>query len=413
MAFRSAIVYCFLLLAHFVWSQPVAMKGLMDARSFNFSSQRLSLTGQWLWTDNKLLTPGKWQGGDVVDFPKPWNKYHNPESGQGYATYSLTVLVPATIKQFAIELPQIYSSYRLWVNQTLVASNGTPGKSEAETIPQWMPQTCPFNIAGDTIRLTLQIANFHHNKGGCKEPIYLGESATMKSKRVLSTTSKLIECSVLLVLSIVFIILYFQRGKRKAVFYFALLCLTWSIRSVFSNEYTFISFFPDFNWTLMIKIEYLTLYLTMIWAILVLSHLFASESNPIIKYSLVVLNSLFIVYTVFAPPVQFTIFLQVYLATSGILLAYCSLVVIRAFTNERIGSNFLTVSVLLALLLFAYDVFAYEGMFAYNSIVFSAGYVTIFLLLGIALLYHLGIFKRSSSSSTMLTFKDLYGDGKK
>jgi hypothetical protein len=390
-------------------AQPIASNGILDARDFNFSSERLNLTGTWIMYDQQLLGPGEIENGDGIPsaFPQTWNDIRN--DGQGVASYKLTVLVNTTA-DLAFDLPQIYSSYRLWVNNELVAMNGIPGATAAETKPQWMPQTTTFHVRGDSLVLVLQIANFHHHKGGIKDPIYLGESSNMSAQHSLSTISKFIECGVLFIVAVVFFLLYLQQGFKKVVLYFSLLCLTWSVRSVFSNDYTFISFFPDFSWAAMVRIEYITLYLTMMWAILYLGRVFTKEGSPIIKYLLVTINGAFLAYTVFATTVEFTRLLPVYLVTSAVVLVYGAAVVLMALINERLGAMFLTISVILGLITFSYDIFTYEGLFTYNSLLFSAGYIVIFSLMAVALLIKLEIIKTANKPTTMLTYKDLYGD---
>jgi uncharacterized membrane protein len=151
----------------------------------------------------------------------------------------------------------------------------------------------------------------------------------------------------------------------------------------------------------------------MIWAILFISRLFANESNTVVKYILVILNSVFVVFTIFNSPLLFTKMLALYLVTSGILLAYALLVIIRAYINERAGAAFLTVSSLLGIAIFTYDIFAYEGIFSFNSILFSVAYLVMFSMLGLALLLHLDIIKKAKSTSGTLSYKDLYGDQKR
>jgi hypothetical protein len=196
------------------------------------------------------------------------------------------------------------------------------------------------------------------------------------------------------------------------IIYFSLLCMTWAVRSAFSNDYIFISFFPEFSWIAMVRIEYITLYLTMIWAILFLSRLFVNEGSQIIKYVLVTVNVIFVVFTMLNEPLYFTKLLAVYLVTSGLLLLYATIIVVRALINERIGSSLLTVTVLIAVAIFAYDIVTFEGWFSYNSIVFSTGYLIIFSVMAAALLLNLNIIKSAPQSPNILTYKDLYGDNK-
>ena len=387
-----------------------AQNGLLDLRGADLNKGRVSLTGQWYFYENQLLAPREVAAAlkSFDEFPKIWNDGRKSGTGYGYATYRLYVLPPGDIKTLALELPQIYSSYALWINNKLVAGNGTVGTSEEETVPQWMPQTVSFENPGDTLQLVLQIANFHHYKGGIKDPIYLGSAELLQRHRSMAVASNLIESVVLALIAIGFLITYLFRDQKKVVLYFALLCLTWALRVGFSNLYVFISLMPDFNWYAMIRIEYCTLFLTMIWAILFLSRVFPKEQRQILKYLLVVSNIFFIAFALLASPVSFTKWIPVYLIFCALLLLYGVVLVLRAWINERAGATYLTISILLGLLVFGYDVFAYEGFFAYNPIIFSAGYVSIFSLMGVVLLVHLDIIKSKGKSISKLTYKDLY-----
>ena len=194
------------------------------------------------------------------------------------------------------------------------------------------------------------------------------------------------------------------------IIYFALLCITWALRSLFSNLYLFISFYPDFDWSLMVRIEYITLYLSMIWAILFLTAIFHNESNIVIKYGLVFCNILFTGFSVVSSPRVFTQGLTVYLIASGILLLYGGYTVIRAWINERTGSGLLTITIILGLNIFGYDIFVYEGFSSYDPVIFSAGYITLFLLMSVALAFHINLIKSRQGPTTKLTYEDLYKD---
>lgn len=406
------IVIFFLLLATIEsYGQATPRPGLIDATSFDFASNQLNLGGSWLWYDNKLLHPSELKNNDGVptEVPGTWNERRATKSGQGYATYSVTVVVPRASEELALDIPQIYSSYVLFANGVEIARNGTPAKTADATKPQWKQMVVPLSLDNDTIRLTMQIANFNHHKGGIKEPIMLGSSSLLSQKEFLSMTGKAIAIGLIFVLAIGFLVIYFRSGK-KIVIYFSLLCITWAVRSSFSNDYMITKFYPDFDWSTMVRIEYITLYLTMIWSILFLCRLFKNEGNQVVKYILVAFNCGFIVYTVLSPPIDFTLLLPLYLVTAGVLLVYGAGIVLVALINERRGATLLTISVMLGLGIFSYDIFTYEGWFSYNSILFSAGYFVIFMLMGAALLLHLEIIKGTSTTTTMLTYKDLYGE---
>jgi hypothetical protein len=395
---------------HYSYCQRQSSANAIDARFWSGDSS-FPIAGSCYFFDGQLLTPeecGK-ATGDVVTFPALWTAKQENAASLGYATYSLLILLKHDHqKNLALTLPQMYSSYRLWANGQLTAENGSVGKSQKESIPQWRPQTVLVEVTGDSLNLILQIANFHHAKGGVKEPIYLGLASRMQFKRKVAAFSTLTETIVLFLVSASFFFIYFRGTRKTVTLYFALLCLTWSVRSLFSNLYLGISYFPDFDWTLMVRIEYITLYLTMIWAILFLSQIFQFEANIFFKYALVFCNLIFTVFTLFSSPLSFTKWLNIYLLASAVLLLYGGFTVVRAWVNERVGSGLLTISIILGLNIFAYDIFVYEGFSSYDPLIFSSGYITIFMLLGGALSMHLGLIKSKPSPSTRLTYDDLY-----
>jgi len=384
----------------------------IDARHWEINKTSLPLNGLCKFFEGQLLTPleCKTASGILIDFPSLFKSKNKDESGLGYATYLITVVVPTDERAFALTLPQIYSSYQLWANGEVIATNGIVAKTKEESRPQWRPQTVAFQIQSDTLSLVLQIANFHHAKGGIKEPIYLGKSSLLEFKRSVSEVSKFAEASLLGALGFLFLVIYFTHKRNKAVIYFALLCLTWSLRSLFSNLYLFISIYPDFDWNAMVRIEYITLYLAMIWSILFLTSLFFQEANVIIKYGLVFCNVLFAAFTMSSTPRLFTQGLNVYLIVSGVLLIYSGYIVVRAWINERTGSGLLTISIILGLNIFGYDIFVYEGFSSYDPLIFSVGYVSIFILMSFALAFHVGLIKARASGTTKLTYDDLYKD---
>ncbi len=407
-------VFCYLLILGAVAASaapPKAKEGILDIHSLDLGENRVALSGAWIFLDNQLVSPEHVFNQSLTrygEFPQTWNKSRTSGSGQGYATYGLKVVASGDEKSLALELPQIYSSYILWINGRVVAQNGRIGTTASEVVPQWMPQTVSFTNPGDTLRVVLQIANFQHHTGGSKDPIYLASSELLELQRSTSVSANLVESIVLTLIAVGFLFTFIFTEKKAIILYFALLCFTWALRVGFSNLYIFISFMPDFDWTTMIRIEYITLFLTMIWAILFLSLVFPKEESRILKALLVGVNVLFIAYALLSTPLAFTQWLPVYLGTSAVLLVFGVYVVLRAWVNQRMGSTHLAVSIILALLVFSYDVFAYKGYFDYNPLLFSVCYIIIFSLMSVVLLLHLNIIKSKEKSVSILTYKDLY-----
>jgi hypothetical protein len=395
-----------------------ARKGSLDLRNFNFASAgHTNLSGEWEFYMSQLIAPESFkQGinnpGDFVTFPSTWNETSRTlKPGKGFATYHLKTLVKP--QQFALGLPHFYSSYKLWINSKIVASNGQVGESEQQSTAQWLPQTVTYTAITDTLDIVIQVSNFHHAKGGVREPILLGTPSNLVLKRQIAVASNLFLFGGLMLLTLLFVFMFFFTKQEYSGLYFAGLCLTWALRSVFSNLYVVTSFFPDFPWEICVKIEYITLYMTMIWTVFFLATIFAQDVNNLFKYFFAGFNAIFIVFTLFSKPTLFTQFLPVYLSFCLILLIYVIYVLIHAMVYERQGVWLIVSCLLLGVIIFSYDLISYQGFASFNPIIINVGYLTMFYLMGLSLAYQLGLLKRSKRNRDILTYDDLYGSSRK
>lgn len=389
-------------------AQHTANVEVIDAQLLDFSNARMSLDGLWTFYANQLLTPAECAitEGSPAAFPQSWSNAKNDSID--YGTFHVKILVSSSVHELALELPQMYNSYNCYVNANLIAQNGIAGTTKEKTKPQWHPQAVSFKNTGDTIDVVLQIAGFYHNIGGIRESIFLTSPEMAHKNYTFSVTSNLVEVILLTLEAILFIIIYFVSHKERVVLYFSFLCLSWALRSVFSNIYPITIFFPDFNWNWLIRIEYITLYSTTAYGILFLHRLFDNVNNQVVKYTLVSVNIFFVLFTLFADPIVFSRWLSLYLAVSTITLIYGICIVFMALIREQTtGAWLLISSILLGITLFGCDLFSYKGLFKYNNLVMNTGYIVIFLLVTISLLIHLSIIKKVKSDS-VLTFDELY-----
>lgn len=385
---------------------PLVKQGAIDLRHWDFKESNIALAGTWAFYPNQLIEKPEDNYGNFAKFP---DTFENISSAPiQTATFTTTVLLPAMKDSLAISIPQLYCSYALYVNGNKIAENGKAGTTKESTTPQWLPQVTLLGVPSDTLTLALQIANFYHDTGGIKENLHIGLASRLNRHHAISKKSTLAECCVLLILGLGFFVIYYVRQEKKKIsLYFSLLCLSWAVRVVFSGNYLFIEYFPDFDWTWMVRIEYITLFSIQIWAAVFFTRLFPNESNRIAQYALIGFNTLFLITTLVTEPLFFTQWILVYLTVIGLLLVYGLITTLRALLNARTGVWYLVFSLVMALALFSYEVFVYKGFFQeYNPILFSVGYSIVFILTGIALSYHLNIFK--SESSGTLTFEELY-----
>jgi hypothetical protein len=417
---KNAITLVLLILASYLLNaQPNhPRRGFVDLRQYDFlQNGPIDLSGEWAFYMRQLILPEKFnkpidEPGDFVSFPMIWNDINKSRKpGEGYGTFYCKILIKPG--SYAIQIPHFYSSYKLWINGALISSNGEVSASVKNAKPQWLPKTVNYTATAEMLDIVIQASNYFHAKGGVRENIVIGTAEDLNLKRTIAVNSNLVLFGGLLVISLMFLIIYAIVRRDATSLFFALLCGSWALRSVFANLYVATSFFPDFPWEMAVKIEYITLYLTMIWAICFISALFPEDVNNMFKYLFIGCNGIFVLLTIFFTASMYTQFLPVYLSFSAVLLIYILYVLIHAFVYERQGVWMIVSCIMLGVVVYAYDISAYEGFATYSPIITNVGYLTMFILLAVCLAAQFGILSRSSRKSDMLTYEDLYGTNKK
>ena len=411
-------LFCLFSFFHSATAQTnLARRGTLDLRQYNFAENGyIPLNGEWELYMSRLIPPANFSLNaqipvDYVPFPATWDENSKSlKPGKGFATYHLRLLVKS--QKFSLELPHFYSAYSIWINDKLIAKNGIVGTTEENSQPQWLPQTVDFTATSDTLDLVMHVSNFTHAKGGIRESILLGQPEELQFKRTIAVNSNLVLSCSLAGLALAFVFVYLFKKQEVAALHFAMLAFTWAVRSLFSNLYIVTSYFPDFRWELCVKIEYTCLYMTMIWAIFFLSSLFPQDVNKLFKYLFVVCNLIFILFTLFFDAWLYTQFLPVYLSFCLVLLLYVIYVLIHAVVYERQGVWLIVSCIMLGVVIFSYDLSAYQGLTAFDPIIINLGYVVMFFLMAVCLSFQFGFLKRSTNRD-VLTYDDLYGESNK
>jgi len=253
-------------------AQVQSEKGILDLSDVQLSEDTVKLTGEWEFYWHELLTPeairsreaetsdhGRW-----INLPRSWLGYPLDDhklGSTGYATYRLHIkLAEDDInRRLALRMPSIFQSYQLWINGELLAEVGEVSTTRDSVAPRLATKLVFFQPEEDKVELVIQVANFHHNRGGITKLIELGDSDRMTFRTDLKVAYEMFFTASLLMIGLYHLLLFFLRRKDKAPLYFALLTLMLSIRSLLVGEIIFTKIWPAFPWELQFKIEYLTL----------------------------------------------------------------------------------------------------------------------------------------------------------
>jgi signal transduction histidine kinase len=367
-----------------------ATRGIADLRNVSLDSFSFALTGEWKFASQQLLSPIEARNiNSFFSIPSLWNKKSvngKPLSAEGYATYAITVLLPKHRPALALEIPDAYSSLRVYVNNKVAFESGYPDSTSNKAIPHWQTATLPIEVESDTLNIVLYVANFWHSKGGINEAVVLGDRETLLLKREQGEAFDLLLTGCLFMGGLFFFGLYLFGKHDRAILFFSLFCMVYSYRVIGTDMYTLHSIFPNLSWDLTIRLEYLTLYLSIGLFVQYTSSLYPQDVNKKAMIVLTTFCGLFALSVLF-PPSFFTKLINPFLVVMFALIGYAFYVYLIAMRRKRIGSQYALISTAVVLFVFALINLSYFQLIPpFRGLVFM-GYIAFFFLQSLILSY--------------------------
>ncbi|MFD1631686.1 ATP-binding protein [Pseudopedobacter beijingensis] len=381
-------------------SEVYAQKGILDLRKEDFSNN-LKIKGQWLFYWNKLVdsVDSFPSGGYLVDFPLRWTSFKIKDRtfpSFGYATYMVRLLLPNDSAAYTILVPPTYSSYKLFINNHLVAKSGEVTRSPAGFVPHFQTKLVDLTSTKDTLLLTLQVANYTHSKGGTMDPLLIGLTDHIELKKSRNDAILLTLTGCLIMGGLFFLALFLVGRRDHAILFFALFSILYSYRIIGTESYPLHSLFPDLSWFLAIRLEYLSLFLSIGLFTLYNRFLFPLDVNKYIVRTVVAVCISFSLASVFLSPFIFTQLITPFLIVSVFCLTYTPYVYLLAYKRKRPGSIYTISSTLVLLLIFSLTILRYWRIIDHYQVLSFFGYISIFFLQSLALSHRVSFVLKSA-----------------
>lgn len=196
------------------------------------------------------------------------------DSYLGKATYHLKLLLPDKIQSYTLELPEIFSSYELYINGNLLAKCGDINEA---TYKEATKKSSVSFLAQKSIDITLYVSNYSHIYGGLVYPPAFGTQEGI-SKLL---TSKIVFTSMFLFISLTLCILFLLAGLKTNKIYSSYAMLTLVFIGYTSYPLTH-SLFTTSMWTY--HIEILCYYLFIALVLYLQNKIFIIEDKDRIIY---------------------------------------------------------------------------------------------------------------------------------
>ncbi|MES2331603.1 MAG: ATP-binding protein [Bacteroidota bacterium] len=375
---------CILFSSRAAAQAPQAIKGVIDLRQTDLKKENIELGGEWAMYWKRIITPADSVTPTVfVPFPKLWRKTilnGSPLPNIGYASYSLTVLLPKHSNKLALQIPDTYASYRLFVNGEMFANAGNPDSTESKAIPKWQQKTLALEPSSDTLHLILQVANFWHSKGGPYKQIVIGDRQALFTEEKQDNAFDLVLTGCLFMGGLFFFGLFLFGRHDKSILYFALFCMVYSYRMVGARGYVLHAVFPDIPWIITLHFEYLTLFISVVFFSLYTRYLYPEESSKYETYIQVWACAILSAIVIIFPPSIFTQLITPFLVVMFGVIGYAFYVYIKAMRNKRLGAQYALLSTGVVLIVFIVINLQYFNIVSPQKGILFVGYISFFFL---------------------------------
>jgi adenylate cyclase len=247
--------------------KPKAVNGFLDLSNWDVEKNNVPLNGEWTFYWNQLLEPKDLEQGKApaatgpITVPGIWN--NKGFRANGCATYVLDVKLHDAPSMQALNILTVSNAYKMWVNGKLVATNGIVGADKMHSEPAYIPRVIVFTPDSNHLRFVVQVSNFTHCKGGFWLPVELGSVEHIQKERDARVLLEMFLFGCLFIMALYHFSLYFLRRSDPSALYFGLMCAVIGIRSLLTGENLVNNIFPDANWFLLRKIEYLLTFLSV------------------------------------------------------------------------------------------------------------------------------------------------------
>ncbi len=348
---------------------PTASAGFIDLSAWDFSqSEPFELSGEWEFYWSQLLSPQQ-IGQQTPDFqlrevPARWTSYDNQLPVEGYATYRLRMQLPAVSQVYGLFLDGQGSSFTLWANGEVIATDGDVGTELSANVRRGQPQLVFFQPDDSLVELVMQVSNFSHRSAGFRNAFIIGSADAIHSLERNSSLFQSTYLGLLLAIALYHYFLFSQRTEDSFPFHFANLALLVAIRIGFTGNNVLVSVFPFLSWEIALRIEYFTFFLiTPIFAAMMRS-IYPRDVHRWFFLTTIAVAAVYSVFTVFVSTLTATYTVPSYQLVILLEMLYFVYVLVRIFVKKREGRFYFGIATVIGLM----------GLF--SEILFSRGFVS-------------------------------------
>lgn len=345
---------------------------MLDLNNWNAQEKKIiTLDCKWDFYWKKFLGPHDFNKKtlpqpDSILKPSAWGSIKlnkNYIGGKGFATYRLTLLnLPK--KDLILDANSMQTAFRVFLNEKLVTQVGIAGKDKLSTVPFSKDVQIRIPANSQNVDIIIQVANFHHRKGGFVEPFQLGEAKAMIKQKTLFYYLDILESTALAIIGLFLFALFIFRRKDLSILYFSLFCLTLCFKPIISVNFLFTNLFPDISWSLLLRMEYLSILFPCLFMLLFMKQLFRQQLPARIEVILRIIFILKIIAVLILPPAIFSFLIIPVLFIIPIAAIIFAITIIKGVMGKVEGANYAGAGITVLMCSLVLKVLVYSGIIA-------------------------------------------------
>lgn len=325
----------------------VAKQGILDLHGWDFKKMGIvNLAGEWEIYWDRLILPGEFAAArpyrNTFQVPDSWSDQHSikrKNGHNGFATYRLIVVNDYHQGKLALSIINILTNFKIYVNGELVAAKGMVEKGGSSVKDHRHAMMISDTFEGAVLEIVVQVANYHHSRGGIYRPIYLGPFGMIEEDHHKQVGFELFLFGAFLIIGVYHLGNFYFRNKDLSSFFFGLLCLLISVRLLMMGTRFAALLFPGLGLETSLRFEFLTVYLSLPVFCTFLYYLYPVEFSARILGGIVSISLILSLSIIPFKEVIYDVSLIVFEVLAAAALGYAGYVLIKAIKKSREGAG--------------------------------------------------------------------------
>jgi len=371
------------------------------AATFDFANWQSNdgavvLNGAWSMHWQQQLSPQNWPVAHsqeippTIELPITWDRPEvaNPMyPGKGFATFTATLANLSTDVRWGLIIPEQSTSFRLFVNDAVVAEGGIAGLSKDSSEPYSGNQFVELGYLPENTRLTWHVSNYYHASGGPWQALTIGSYTELRNHYFLQTFDQALVVALALIASLFLVIQFFIDRCERVTLVLSAFAFLIALRVGITDNQPLYQMLGVLDWQLHIRLLYLTMLLAPPLVLLWQHHIFPAEiSMRSIRY----VSYVFVlpVLSVFILPAAiFTQFLMLFQILLIAVIAIYSWSLLKVLIRKRQGGSYLVLGAAILIITILHDIAIYSQWLSNSRLWIAYGLLAFLFSLAINMLY--------------------------